>query len=46
MEVTVEEAVEVAAEVVELEIATMKTMVAVDMPAEATEVVIIDMKGR
>ena len=35
----------VTAEVVELEIAAMKTMAAVDMPAEAAGVVVIDMKG-
>ena len=47
MEAAVEEAVEVVAEVVELEIAEMNTIVAVDIPKEeAGEVVVIDMKGR
>ena len=41
-----EAAVEVTAEVVELGIATIKTMTAVDMPAKAAEVVVIDMKRR
>ena len=45
MEVTVEEAVEVAAEVVELGIAAMQTMVAVDKPEEVVGVVLTDMKG-
>ena len=41
-----EEAVNVTAEVEELEIAITQTMVAVDMPKDVAEMVINDMEGR
>ena len=46
MEAAVEEALEVVTEVVVLEIAKVKTMMALDIPKEAVEVFVIDMKGR
>ena len=46
MEAAAREAVELAAEAVELEIAAMQIMEAVNMPKEAAEAIIIDMEGR
>ena len=46
MEAAVEEAAEVAAEVKEPEIAAIQTMVTVDTPEDAAEVVVTDTKGR
>ena len=45
MEAATEEAIEVAAEAVEVEIAAMQKMVATDMPEEASETMDIDMEG-